>query len=321
MDIMIKLLHSYYNNPSKDKKSMNIDQLNNDYRVADQLKFVTGKGGLPFIVIRNQSATALISLHGGQIVSYKPIAEEADMLFLSSKSSYEDGKAIRGGIPVCWPWFGPDPKGLQRPNHGFVRSHLWKVLSAATTDTETKVSLQFIESQKKEKTWKQPFTLKLEFTIGKTLGLEMISHNTGDSPFSITQAFHTYFQVGDINQVQVLGLAGCAYFDKLDQGKEKTQTGAVTIAEEVDRIYMNVDNLLTVIDPVFKRRIEIASQHCKTGVVWNPWQKTSRKMADLNNQDYKHFVCVETGNIAFDLIKIPPGGEHSLLTNFKILRD
>lgn len=298
---------------------MDIGQLNIDYGIADQLKFVAGNGGLPFIAIRNQSATALISLHGGQILSFKPIHENVDMLFLSSKSLYEDGKAIRGGIPVCWPWFGPDPKGLQRPNHGFVRTHLWKVLSTTSTDTETKVSLQFIESQKKEKTWKKPFTLKLEFTIGDTLSLELITHNTGDNPFSITQAFHTYFHVGDINQVQVLGLDGCDYFDKLDQGKEKTQTGTVSIAEEVDRIYMNVNNLLTVSDPVFKRRIEIASQNCKTGVVWNPWQKTSRKMVDLGNQDYKHFVCVETGNIAFDLIQILPGEEHRLFTNFKIL--
>ena len=317
--IMAELLPGYYTTTSK--VNMGIDQLNIIYGIADQLKFVEGAGGLPFIAVRNQSATALISLHGGQILSFKPIDEDADMLFLGSKSSYEDGKAIRGGIPVCWPWFGPDPKGLQRPNHGFVRNHLWTVLHTATTDTETKVGLQFLESYKKEKPWKQPFALTLEIAVGKTLGLELKTRNTDDKAFSITQAFHSYFYVGDINQVQVLGLEGCDYFDKLDQGTQKSHTSAIVINEEVDRIYVDVKNPLVIDDLAFKRRIQIASPNSATGVVWNPWIKTSKKIADLKNRDYKHFICVETGNIAFDLINIPPGGEHSLLSNFKILRD
>lgn len=300
---------------------MNIDQLSINYGIPDQLKFVEGEGGLPFIVIRNQNATALVSLHGGQILSFKPIDEDADMLFLSSKSSYGDGKAIRGGIPVCWPWFGPDPKGLQRPNHGFVRNHLWTMLNTATTDAETKVSLQFLESYKKEKTWQQPFALTFEITVGKTLSLKLTTRNTGDKAFSITQAFHSYFHVGDIAQVQVLGLEGGDYYDKLDQGTQKSQTGAVTITEEVDRIYTDVKNALIINDTAFNRRIQIASPGNETVVVWNPWAKTSKKIADLKSQDYKHFICVETGNIAFDLINVPPGGGHSLLTNFKILRD
>jgi glucose-6-phosphate 1-epimerase len=298
---------------------MDIDQLNKNHGIPGIVNFVKGQGNLPFIIIRNQNATAVISLHGGQILSFKPSTQITDMLFLSKKSSYEDGKAIRGGIPVCWPWFGPDPKGLQRPNHGFVRTHLWKVINTTSTDNETKISLQFIESQKKDRTWKQPFTLILEFTIASELSLKLTTHNTGDKPFSFTQAFHTYFRVGVINQIQVTGLEGCSYFDKLDQGKEKTQAGIVTIAEEVDRIYQDVNNHVCLIDPALNRRIKIVSQNCKTGVVWNPWQKTSRKMADLGNQDYKHFVCVETGNIAFDLIQIPPDGEHSLFTTFKLL--
>lgn len=297
---------------------MDIQQLNQEFGIFTYVTFISGQGHLPFIKIVNQNATALISLHGGQILSFKPTSETKDMLFLSDKSFYEDGKAIRGGIPVCWPWFGPDPKGLQRPNHGFVRTHLWKVLSTASTESETTVSLQFIESQKKDRTWKQPFTLNMDFTIANDLTLKLTTHNTGDKPFSITQAFHTYFRVGDINQIQVHGLENCNYFDKLDQGKEKVQTGVVKVTEEVDRIYQDVDHPLILEDQALKRRIEIVSQNCRTGVVWNPWQKTARKMTDLGNQNYRHFVCVETGNIAFDLIQIPPSETHSLLTTFKI---
>jgi len=300
---------------------MNIEQLNIDYGIADQIKFIEGEGGFPFINVNNQSATALVSLHGGQILSYKPIDDDADLLFWSTKSSYSDGKAIRGGIPVCWPWFGPDPKGLQRPNHGFVRNHLWSVLKTSTTDTETKVSLQFLESYKKEKTWRQPFALTLEITIGTILSLKLITRNTGDKAFSITQAFHSYFHVGDIGQVQVLGLEGCEYFDKLDQGTEKSQMGILIPTEEIDRIYIDVKNELIINDPILKRRIQISSPNNETVVVWNPWLKTSKEIADLKNTAYKHFICVETGNIAFDLINIPPDGEHSLLTTFKILQD
>jgi glucose-6-phosphate 1-epimerase len=301
--------------------SVDIKQLNSEYGIADQLKFIEGEGGLPLIVVSNQRASALISLHGGQILSFKPTGETEDLLFLSSKSLYADGKAIRGGIPVCWPWFGPDPKGLQRPNHGFVRSHSWTVLNTAATDTETKVSLQFLESYKKEKTWKQPFTLTLEITAGKSLNLKLITLNTGDKAFSITQAFHSYFYVGDIDKVEVLGLAGYEYFDKLDQGTQKRQADAVIVEEEVDRIYTDVKNDVTINDRSLNRRIEISSPGNETIVVWNPWLNGSKKIADLNEQDYKQFICVETGNIAFDLIQISPGEEYGLETSFKILRD
>lgn len=296
----------------------NIDQLNSKFGIPGHVEWVNGAGGLPFISVRNQTATAMLSLHGGQILSFMPASQSTDMLFLSKKSFYEDGKAIRGGIPVCWPWFGPDPKGLQRPNHGFVRNHFWHVIGTASDETETQITLQFTHNDKTEATWTSPFSLTLEFTIGHHLSLKLTTQNTGDKPFSITQAFHTYFRVGDIRQIRVLGLENCRYFDKLEQGKQKTQIGTVTIAEEVDRIYEDVDNRIILEDPTLNRRIEIVSQHCKTGVVWNPWIKSSKKMADLGSQDYKHFACVETGNIAFDLIQIPPGGEHSLLTQYLI---
>jgi glucose-6-phosphate 1-epimerase len=127
----------------------------------------------------------------------------------------------------------------------------------------------------------------------------LITENTGDKPYSITQAFHNYFNIGDINQVQVLGLESCTYFDKLDQGKEKMQTGIVTIAEEVDRIYEDINHHLVLYDPSYKRQIEIVSQNCSSGVVWNPWHKP---MLDLDRLDFRRFVCVETGNIAFYLV-------------------
>ncbi|MEQ1531127.1 MAG: D-hexose-6-phosphate mutarotase [Methylococcales bacterium] len=301
---------------------MDIQQLNNDFGIANQLEVIAGQGGLAMIRVSNRSAAALISMHGAQVLSYQPVDQAEDLLFLSQQSAYQEGKAIRGGIPVCWPWFGPDPKGLQRPNHGFVRNHFWQLAKTeALSESETKVSLLFNDGFKKEKTWRQAFTLVLEISIGATLRLKMTTMNTGDKPFSITQAFHSYFRVGQIKRVRILGLEGCDYFDKLEQGAQKSQAGVVTVAQEVDRIYADVVEDLIIVDPVFKRRIHISSPGTSTAVVWNPWAKTSQKMPDLANSDYKEFICVEAGNVAFDLIQIQPGSQHSLAAEYRLLPD
>ena len=300
---------------------MNIEQLNRAYGIAGQLKFIEGKGDFPFILISNRSATALISVYAGQVLSFQPADEDEDLLFLSQKAQYDDGKAIRGGIPVCWPWFGADSSGLRRPNHGFVRNSLWTVLGTeAVSDLETKVKLGLMESSKNEELWQQAFALELTISVGNSLTLELITHNTGNEMFSITQAFHTYFQVGNIKQVKVLGLEGTQYFDKLDEGVQKAQIGVVTVSEEVDRIYTDVKNELIIDDSAFDRRIRISSTGAKTAVVWNPWIETSATMTDLEDEDYQHFLCVEAGNVANDVVQIPPGSKYSLLTSFQIIR-
>jgi glucose-6-phosphate 1-epimerase len=303
---------------------MDIEQLNIEYGIEGQVKFVNGNGDFPFILISNRSATALISVYAAQVLSFQPAEEYEDLLFLSQKSYYDEGKAIRGGIPVCWPWFGSDPADLKRPNHGFVRNGLWTVSGTETeteTDYETKVKLRFPENVQSESCWQHAFALELVISVGNTLTLELITRNTGDQIFSITQAFHTYFHVGNINQVQILGLEDTEYLDKLDNGAPKHQMGAVTVFDEVDRIYTDVNNELIIDDSAFDRRIRISSIGGKTAVVWNPWMETSAKMADLEDDDYKRFVCVEVGNIAGDAVQLTPGSNYSLLTNIQIIRD
>ncbi|MCQ8129207.1 D-hexose-6-phosphate mutarotase [Methylomonas rivi] len=301
---------------------MDFQQLNSDFGIAKQLEIIPGQGGMPMIKIGNASARALISLYGGQVLSFRPVAQTEDVLFLSSQSAYAEGKAIRGGIPVCWPWFGPDPKGLQRPNHGFVRNHFWQLAKTeAVGDTETKVSLRFTESFKRENTWRQPFMLLLDISIGPSLQLQLTTYNTGDQPFSITQAFHSYFRVGDIKRVKILGLEDCDYFDKLEQGTQKIQKGVVSVTQEVDRVYVEAYKNLVIADPVLQRRIHINSPNTSTAVVWNPWSKTSKKMPDLAATDYRRFICVEAGNVAFDLIKVQPGSRFSLQANYSLLPD
>lgn len=300
---------------------MSIDRLNTDYGIANQLTFTAGNGGFPMIRIDNGQAKALISVYSGQVLSFQPATETADLMFLSEKAYYADGKAIKGGIPICWPWFGPDPEGLGRPSHGFVRNRLWNVLETATTpDGATKVTLGLKDTEETRAIWPQAFELTIAITIGTTLTVELITRNLSDKAFPLTQAFHTYFLVGDINRVQVLGLENTRYLDKVDSG-EKTQAGAVTIAGEVDRIYLDVTNELVIEDAALDRRIRIKSSGSKSAVVWNPWVKISASMADLDDTDYQRLICVETTNAAADIVGVPAHGEFRLAAIYSVDRD
>lgn len=301
---------------------MDIAQLNIDYGIADQLKFVEGKGGFPLIEIHNAKASAAISVYSGQVLSFQPKSEAQDLMFVSDKAYYQTGKATKGGIPICWPWFGPDPEGLGRAAHGFVRNRMWNMVQSHTTaEGDTQVTLGLSDTPETQSIWPQAFELNLVVTVGESLTVELVTRNKGDAPFTLTQALHTYFKVGDVNQVQVLGLDGVSYLDKTNGGAEKTQVGAVTISQEVDRVYTNVTAPeLTIADPVFDRRICITAQGSKTAIVWNPWVDITAGMADLDDADYQRFVCVETANAANDVVTIAPGAEARLVANYRVKR-
>jgi glucose-6-phosphate 1-epimerase len=298
---------------------MNIEQLNADFGISGQLRFVAGKAELPFVEIQNGKASAVISTYAGQVLSYKPSGAAEDLLFLSDKAYYQQSKAIKGGVPICWPWFGADPEGLGRPAHGFVRNRQWLVLGSETTATaETKLVLGLQDTPETREIWPQAFELRLEITVGDSLGLALVTRNQGDQAFSITQALHTYFKVGDISQVKVLGLEGKTYLDKVDNGERKTQAGAVTIDGEVDRVYLGAAGELVIADAALQRNIRIASSGSATAVVWNPWAKISAEMGDLEDDDYQRLLCVESANAAEDIVEVAPAGEHRLQVNYRL---
>ncbi|MFM9265451.1 D-hexose-6-phosphate mutarotase [Tychonema sp. BBK16] len=301
---------------------MSIDQLNTDYGIAGHLTFAAGNGGFPMIHIDNGQAKALISVYSGQVLSFQPATETTDLMFVSDKAYYAEGKAIKGGVPICWPWFGPDPEGLGRPAHGFVRNRLWNVVTTSTTpEGATQVILGLKDTEETRAMWPQAFELTIAITIGTTLTVELITRNLGDKAFPLTQAFHTYFQVGDISRVLVLGLENTQYLDKADGGVEKTQVGGVVAAGEVDRIYLDVPNELVIEDSSLNRRIRIKSSGSKSAVVWNPWVKIAASMADLDDSDYQRLICVETTNAATDIVEVPAHGEFSLTAIYSVERD
>lgn len=300
---------------------MNIQHLNTQFSITDQLEFVEGNSGLTMIRVNTRHASALISLHAGQVLSYQPANTSEDLLFLSNKAYYQNGKAIKGGAPICWPWFGPDPDGKGRPGHGFVRNRPWNVIKTGTAENgDIKITLGLNSTDETKTIWPHSFILTQEITVGQSLNLALITQNTGSETFSITQAFHTYFKVGNINETSVSGLEQCQYIDKVGGGsKQKQQTGLITIDTEVDRIYLAVPNTLIIDDRILKRKIKIQSSGNKTAVVWNPWQKISAEMADLEDDDYQRLLCVETTNAADDIITIAPNRTYQLTANYSVL--
>lgn len=281
---------------------------------------VAGNGGLPMINVSNDHADAVISVYAGQVLSFTPKGA-ADVLFVSDKAYYAEGKAIKGGVPICWPWFGADPEGKGRPAHGFMRNRMWSEWETReNADGSTTVILDVESSPETLAIWPYAFRVAMEITVGKTLQLALVTRNTGDAAFTITQAMHTYFAVGDIAQTTVTGLEGTQYLDKAADGNgaTKQQDGAISINSEVDRVYLGVPAELAIVDGALNRTIRITSSGNKTAVVWNPWAKIAAGMADLQDDDYTRFVCVETTNAADDVVEVAAGAEFRLVAEYSL---
>lgn len=297
----------------------NIYRLNADFGISGQLEFVEDRGGFPMARIDNGRASALVSVYAGQVLSYQPLNAAHDLLFVSDAAYFQAGRAIKGGIPVCWPWFGPDPENRGRPAHGFVRSRPWSVRATGTTEEgDTRITLGLEHDNDTLHIWPSEFDLSLTVIVGDTLTVNLCTRNTGERSFVITQALHSYFKVGSIEQVQVTGLDGSDYLDKAGDGNRHTQAGPVRFDSEVDRIYLDVAPELLIEDTTLGRRISITSSGSRTAVVWNPWEEISVNMGDLKDDDFKRFVCVETANAADDRIAIEAGAEYCLGAEYRL---
>lgn len=297
---------------------MTIEQLNAEYGIDGHLRIIEGNGGLPFIEVDNGKGSAAISAYAGQVLSYRPAGVADDVMFLSTKAYYQDGKAIKGGVPVCWPWFGSDPEDKGRPGHGFVRNRHWNVVATEATEAgDTKVTLGLSDTEETRSIWPNAFELAIEISVGSELTLELVTRNKSEHEFPITQGLHTYFSVGDIGQVKVLGLDETEYMDMVDGGAQKGQEGAISFSGEVNRIYLGSGDL-AIEDAALGRKILIGSSNSNTTVVWNPWADVAASMGDLEDDDYKRFVCVETTNAADDVVEVAAGEEYRLTATYRV---
>lgn len=289
-----------------------IDALNERFAVPGHLAFAAHPSGIA-AHIRNAHATASVALYGAQPLTFQPHGAPP-LLWLSEQAVYAPGKAIRGGIPLCWPWFGPHPSDLSLPAHGFVRTRVWQVLSASgAPGGATALRLGLTDDDASRALWPHPFELELALLVGGALQLELLVRNTGEAPLSFSGALHSYFTVGDVAQIAVGGLDGAEYLDQTDAMRRVRQSGPVRFAGEVDRIYLDTEAECAVEDPSLGRTIRVAKSGSRSTVVWNPWAEKARRLADMADDAYRGMVCVETANAAEDAVTLAPGAEHRLL--------
>jgi D-hexose-6-phosphate mutarotase len=190
---------------------------------------------------------------------------------------------------------------------------MWDVRGTGVLeDDATQLRLGLADSEATRALWPHAFDLELVVTLGAELAVELISRNSGEAPFVVGGALHSYFQVGDVSRVAIHGLEGCQYIDKVEAGRQKTQDGPIAIAAETDRIYLDTTAECVIDDPVLGRRIHVRKAGSRTTVVWNPWIEKAKLMADCGDEEYLNFVCVETTNAAGDVFEVAPGGDHRL---------
>lgn len=282
-----------------------------------QVRFVKGEGGLSKAVISNAFCEGELYLHGAHITHFCPRGAEP-VLWLSPTAVFAEDKAIRGGIPVCWPWFGPHPSDPTLPQHGFARTARWEFVEAKALvngDIEnaeaaaTLIRLQLSDTEESRATWPHAFHLELTATFGRSLKVELTTRNENAESIEIGGALHSYFRVADIDHVSVLGLESQIYVDQLEGHCEKSQCGAIRFDGEVDRVYTSA-NPIFIADQT--RRLSVESWGSGSAVVWNPWIEKSQRMADFPDNGYRSMVCVESANAGQDRRAIAAGQSHTL---------
>lgn len=300
--------------------SIDFASLNKKFGCRGQVVFKPGPGGLAMVKISNPHAVATIALQGAHVLTWAP-RKSKPVIWLSAFAKFAPGKSIRGGVPVCWPWFGAHASEAKFPGHGFARTVMWDVTDAQILrDGSTRLTFRIVQDDATRTQWPHASEALNIVTIGKSLDIELVTRNTGSAPFTIGDAFHTYFQVSDIRDCRVHGLGGCPYLDKVDGGKKKRQTGPIAIGEEVDRIYLDSTADILVDDPGYKRRIRVSKRGSRSSVVWNPWIEKAEKMGDFGPQGFLNMVCVESTNAADDVVAVPAGGEHRLSVRYSVER-
>lgn len=279
------------------------------FAIPGCLRFMEIAPGVPIIDIVTPLATARVALQGAQVLAWRPDGMPP-VLWLSGAAVFEPGKAVRGGIPVCWPWFGDRPG---HSAHGFVRTRFWE-LRETSLDAAGQVHLRLgLQDDAATRTlWDHAFDLELHLTVGTTLSLVLTTCNTGPHTFTLTEALHTYFSVGDIRQTTVQGLSGTHYFDKVQGYAPAQQSGPVHFTGETDRVYLDTTADCVIDDVDQSRSITVAKTGSHSTVVWNPWAEREKAMVDMAAGDYQRMVCVETANAGAQVITVAPGESHAL---------
>jgi len=298
---------------------MTFHELNERFSLAGALQFEASPGGLTRAAISAPLADGDIYLQGAHVAHWTPCGQKP-VLFMSSRSFFAPGKAIRGGVPVIFPWFGGRSDGKPGPAHGFARTMEWSVESTRQLGSgAVQIVLGLDANEASRALGFDHFSARFTATFGTELDMALTVSNSGPEPLPYEEALHTYFTISDIGGIAIAGLEGTAFIDKTDQFLRKTQPDEpILIAKETDQVHLDTGATCTISDPSWNRRIIVAKTGSRSTVVWNPWIAKTASMADMAPDEWKGMVCVETANAAENAVLLLPGESHTLTTTVSL---
>jgi glucose-6-phosphate 1-epimerase len=296
---------------------MDLAQLNEHFGLPGVLAFHATSSGLIRADITTPHASATVYLQGAHLTAWQPAGQQP-VIFTSRKTELASGKAIRGGIPICFPWFATRHDGKPGPSHGFARIQDWTLAFAALAGDDLHLTFTLGPTDISRALGFDHFRLAYQLIIGRTLTMQLTVANDSPSPLIFEEALHTYYEVADAHEVRITGLEGVTYLDKNEHMQPKQQDGAITITGPTDRVYLNTAATCVIHDAAAKRRIIIEKRNSNTTVVWNPWESGAQKLADLDPTEWHEFVAVETVNAAEDTITLSPGASHTMTAHISV---
>jgi glucose-6-phosphate 1-epimerase len=298
---------------------MRAEELTAEFGIAGVLDFVETEHGLAKAAISLDGVTGELYLQGAQVTAWQPPGERR-VLFTSPNSAFAPGRAIRGGIPIIFPWFGPSRHAPTAPQHGFARTATWHLDEVKTEGGGSlTLTLGLADSDVGSPFWPERFRAIYTVTFAQTLSLRLALQNRATQPIVFEEALHSYFAISDIAEIAISGLAGGTYIDKTDAGRRKLQNAdLVTITAEADRVYLDTPRQCAIEDRGWRRRILIEKGGAASSVVWSPWAEKAAAMADLGDPAWRSMVCVETGNIADNEVRLAADAEHQMSTAISV---
>jgi glucose-6-phosphate 1-epimerase len=269
--------------------------------------------GLKALRLRACGSEALVYLHGGHVASFKT-QEHGELLWLSRQAVYAEGKAIRGGVPICFPWFGAHSSERGFPAHGFARTRAFRFEGSEERGDSVLCELSLESDAETRRLFPHEFRARLRVSVGRELGVSFEVENKSQTEFDYELALHTYLGVSDARQITLRGLAGASYDDKVS-GARGCVEGASPLgfSAETDRVYTSTARV-TVDDPARGRRLIVDKTASRSTVVWNPWIDKAKRMADFGDDEWPEMVCIEAANVSPHGIRLPPEARHATTT-------
>jgi len=275
--------------------------------------------GYEFLIIDHKNFDAAFTLHGGHLVHFQ-LKQQPPIIWLSKTAIYNEQKAIRGGVPICWPWFGAADKSLGEnlPAHGFARTSKWELAAHNELPEGVEIELRLTDSAATREIWPFPFELTLKATLTDQIKLELISKNTGSIPFSYRGALHTYLNISAPESCHISGL-NSQYNDSLENGLAKSGDSTLQITGPIDAVYKKAGSSITLSDQQFSRQLMIDNSGNDSEVLWTPWVAGAKAFADMPDDGYKTMFCIESAITNKTGVTVQPGHSHSLITTISAI--